>query len=261
MYFIQNLSLQLRYNQHIGVSNHQRLDCLLNRLFRPRSKKASNHRVTGPYGGNSPVTDEVPEQRANNAENVSIWWRHHVVVQYNHTVLFKAQCYQRCHVYVFTGHISFRFGYNLNIALCYWDQCACVPAFYLQNMPKKYVLAIDFISQNWKRYAAETLLNGGTDLSHLINIMLSFIQSINWLPALQTIASISFHTTSARDNPSIERSSYNMVKFLQTTHCIHTMAEIRSLNLCYVSHYVITMLRNSALYYTPDCKICKSTVM
>ena len=26
--------------------------------------------------GNSPVTDEFPTQRAGNAENVSIWWRH-----------------------------------------------------------------------------------------------------------------------------------------------------------------------------------------
>ena len=27
--------------------------------------------------GNSPVTDEFPAQRVSNAENVSIWWRHH----------------------------------------------------------------------------------------------------------------------------------------------------------------------------------------
>ena len=29
------------------------------------------------YAGNSPVADEFPAQRACNAENVSIWWRHH----------------------------------------------------------------------------------------------------------------------------------------------------------------------------------------
>ena len=29
--------------------------------------------------GKSPVTGEFPAQRASNAENVSIWWRHHVV--------------------------------------------------------------------------------------------------------------------------------------------------------------------------------------
>ena len=31
------------------------------------------------FVGNSPVTGEFPAQMASNAENVSIWWRHHVV--------------------------------------------------------------------------------------------------------------------------------------------------------------------------------------
>ena len=52
-------------------------DCLLNRLFRRRSKKTSKLRVTDLYWVSSPVTDEFPAQRAINAENVSIWWRHH----------------------------------------------------------------------------------------------------------------------------------------------------------------------------------------
>ena len=34
-------------------------------------------RVTGLGAGNSPVTGEFPVQKASNAENVSIWWRHH----------------------------------------------------------------------------------------------------------------------------------------------------------------------------------------
>ena len=45
-----------RHNEHDDVSNHQPHDCLLNRLFRHRSKKTSKLRVTG---------------------LVSIWWRHH----------------------------------------------------------------------------------------------------------------------------------------------------------------------------------------
>ena len=69
--------LQWRHNEREGVSNHQSHYCLLNRLFRRRSKKTSKLRVTGLCEGNSPVTDEVPAQRASNAENVSIWWRHH----------------------------------------------------------------------------------------------------------------------------------------------------------------------------------------
>ena len=70
-------TLQWRHNEQDGVSNHQPCDCLLNRLFRRRSKKTSNIRTTGLCAGNSPVTGEFPAQRANNAENVSLWWRHH----------------------------------------------------------------------------------------------------------------------------------------------------------------------------------------
>ena len=50
-----------------------------NCLFRRWSKKTSKLRVTGLCVGNSPVTDEFPSQIASNAENVSIWWRHHVM--------------------------------------------------------------------------------------------------------------------------------------------------------------------------------------
>ena len=73
------LTLHWRHNEHDSVSNHQPYDCLLNRLFRRTSKKTSKPRVTGLCAGNSPVTDEFPAQRASNAENVSIWWRHHEV--------------------------------------------------------------------------------------------------------------------------------------------------------------------------------------
>ena len=71
------ISLQWRHNGHDSVSNHQPHNCLLNRSFRRRSKKTSKLRVTGLCEGNSPVTGEFPAQMANNAENVSIWWRHH----------------------------------------------------------------------------------------------------------------------------------------------------------------------------------------
>ena len=40
-------------------------------------KKTSKLRVTGLCEGDSPGTGEFPAQRASNAENVSIWWRHH----------------------------------------------------------------------------------------------------------------------------------------------------------------------------------------
>ena len=76
-----NYPLQWRHNGHDSVSNHQPHDCLLNRLFRRRSKKTSKLCVTGLCAGNSPGTGEFPAQMASNAENISIWWRHHAVVQ------------------------------------------------------------------------------------------------------------------------------------------------------------------------------------
>ena len=76
-YIRQCHPLQWRHNEWFGVSNHQPLHCLLNHSFCRRSKKTSKLRVTGLCAGNSPVTGEFPAQKASNAENVSIWWRHH----------------------------------------------------------------------------------------------------------------------------------------------------------------------------------------
>ena len=70
-------SLQWRHDERDGVSYHQPHHCLLNGLFKRRSKKTSKLRVTGLCAGNSPVTGEFPAQMASNAESVSIWWRHH----------------------------------------------------------------------------------------------------------------------------------------------------------------------------------------
>ena len=69
-------TLQWRHNGHDSVSNHQPHDCLLNRLFRLRSKKTLKLRVTGLCAGKSSETCEFPAQMASNAENVSVWWRH-----------------------------------------------------------------------------------------------------------------------------------------------------------------------------------------
>ena len=50
-------------------------------IYSGADKKTSKLRVTGLCEGNSPVTGEFPAQRASNAENVSIWWRHHDATQ------------------------------------------------------------------------------------------------------------------------------------------------------------------------------------
>ena len=56
------LSLHWRYNDRGGVSNHQPHGCLLNRLFRRRSKKTSKLRVTGLCAGNSPGPVNSPHK-------------------------------------------------------------------------------------------------------------------------------------------------------------------------------------------------------
>ena len=80
------MSIQWRQNGRDSVSNHQPHDCLLNRLFRRRSKKTSKLRVTGRCVWTSPDTTEFLAQMASSAENVSIWRRHHgswsMVVKY-----------------------------------------------------------------------------------------------------------------------------------------------------------------------------------
>ena len=70
-------ALHWRHNDHDGVSNHQPHDCLLNHLFRRRSKKTSKLPRHWPLCGEFTGTGEFPAQRASYAENVSIWWRHH----------------------------------------------------------------------------------------------------------------------------------------------------------------------------------------
>ena len=54
--------LRWRHNDHDSVSNHQPHGCLLNRLFRHRSKKTSKLRVTGLCVGNSPGPVNSPHK-------------------------------------------------------------------------------------------------------------------------------------------------------------------------------------------------------
>ena len=78
-------SIQWRHNERHGVSNHQSLGCLVNSLFRRRSKK-TKLRVTGLSAGNSPVTGDFPAQRSSNAESPFddvIMWRVYALVRLN----------------------------------------------------------------------------------------------------------------------------------------------------------------------------------
>ena len=75
----ESVPLRWRHNERDSVSNHQPQVCLLYGLFTRRSMKTWKLRVTGLLAGNSPGTGEFPAQMASNAENVSIWWRHHAL--------------------------------------------------------------------------------------------------------------------------------------------------------------------------------------
>ena len=55
-------TLRWRHNEHDCVSNHQRFDCLLNRLLMSRSKKTSKLCVTGLCVGNSPGPVNSPHK-------------------------------------------------------------------------------------------------------------------------------------------------------------------------------------------------------
>ena len=68
------ITLWWRHNDHNSVS-----ECLLNRLFRRRSKKTSKLRVTGLCVGNSPGPVNSPHKGPVTRE-CSIWWRHHGLI-------------------------------------------------------------------------------------------------------------------------------------------------------------------------------------
>ena len=79
-----HISLLWRHNDHNGLSNHQPHSCLLNRLFRRRSKTTSKFHVTGLVWGihrpgpvNSLHKGQVTWKMFpfDDVENVSIWWR------------------------------------------------------------------------------------------------------------------------------------------------------------------------------------------
>ena len=64
----------LQWRQRNGVSNHR---LFAQPFVQADQRKKSKLRVTGLCEGNLPTTVGFPPRRVSNAENVSIWWRHH----------------------------------------------------------------------------------------------------------------------------------------------------------------------------------------
>ena len=117
------IPLQLRHNEPNGVSNHLRLDCLLNQLFRRKSKKTSKLRVTGLCEGNSPVTGEFPAQRTNNAENVSFWWRHHIVLIFLSLPTISYTTYRRVTTHCIVSLQNIWFSICITYAIISFIKC------------------------------------------------------------------------------------------------------------------------------------------
>ena len=128
-----------------GVSNHQRLDCLPNRLFRRRSKDTSKFGVTGLGKRNPPVTDGFPSERASNAENISIWWRHNEM-----TYLFQHKLYCRSATMVTTsGNLPPHENSFEELAMCsetpLWTVCIIFRASYTKRDTLKTIYIREWI--------------------------------------------------------------------------------------------------------------------
>ena len=82
---------------------------------RRRWKKAQKFRVTGLCEGNSPVTGELPAQKANNAESVSIWWRHHLS---NYTPLENIKQAVRRRYYMDIHYMGCLYGLSYQLKIC-----------------------------------------------------------------------------------------------------------------------------------------------
>ena len=132
------------------MSNLQPHHCLLNRVFRRRSKKTSKLRVTGLCAGNSPVTGEFPAQMTHNAINVSIGWSHHLFLQCDAHFRGSTALEQLCNFLIFH-----------NLIFCY---CLLITNFLYISWNTKYaksvmLLSCRFIVLSWCRIRVTLLYN------------------------------------------------------------------------------------------------------
>ena len=77
-----SMSLQWRHNGCDSVSNHQPHDCFSTIYSDTDQWKHQSSALLALCAGNSPEAGEFPAQMDSNAENVSIWWRHHVKLKF-----------------------------------------------------------------------------------------------------------------------------------------------------------------------------------
>ena len=119
-------ALLWRHNERDGVWNYRRFDCLLNRLFRRRSKKTSKLRTTAFCEGNSPMTGEFPAQRASNAENFIARRHGHVFRMALHNKGdWRMETWQRARRA--SCHVSIR--QSPSCVMLFWTHAKCLLAF------------------------------------------------------------------------------------------------------------------------------------
>ena len=194
-------SLRWRHNGHDSVSNHQPHRCLLNRLFWCRSK-TSKFRVTGLCAGNSPGTSEFPAQMASNAENVSIWWRHHVVNNHDYVMAHSTlltfsegtSTSRRWFHPQMTSHVELSWWRLQMEAFCTWTRCFIIYCYYLllcsdmvitQNICWKlsfhiFLKMLKSLLNEWKSSRHSTLLRSKQSIWHYNNPEVFRYINVRW---------------------------------------------------------------------------------
>ena len=66
--------------EYYGNSNHWKLDCSFNSLFRLTTKNISKLCMAGPFNGNPLMISGFPSQRASNVESDSMSWHNPVTI-------------------------------------------------------------------------------------------------------------------------------------------------------------------------------------
>ena len=109
-------ALQWRHNGRDGASNHQAHECL------PKAQIKGN--ITAPchwpFWGEFAGGLWIPLQRASNAGNVSIWWRHYV--WFVSDFFFRWGVFARSFRSLWSGNFSNNFQWNVyQISICSWS--------------------------------------------------------------------------------------------------------------------------------------------
>ena len=157
-------TLQRRHNGRDGVPIHQH-HCLLNRLFRCRSKKTSKLRVIGLCAGNSPVTGDFSAQVASNAG--TIWWCRRELFQWHVILRYPTELFSSAPLWtsLFTLLLEkifrmFWLGIVFSIVLVHGTHLKCHESEYHLTVPKQIgtdVFCIDWDMTGITTYSAVPL--------------------------------------------------------------------------------------------------------